>query len=239
MPSISAPVVGGALAGAGGIFSGLLGYNASQNAAQAQLQAAQLASQTQLGIFNQTQANLQPYNTAGQSALSQLAQLFGLGPGGGGPSNASAAAATSALTKYPGYQFGLQQGNLAQQQSAASQGLLLSGSQLQAAQQFGQNYAMQNAWNPYVSQLNTLAQNGQNAGANLGSIGANTGANVAQTQLAAGQAAASGYVGGANALTGGLQSGLQNALYAYNAGNYGGGGGYVNPSGYGNSPLVP
>src|SRR5208282_6693811 len=102
---------------------------------------------------------------------------------------------TSALTQYPGYQFGLQQGNLAQQQSAASQGLLLSGSQLQAAQTFGQNYAMQNAWNPYVSQLSSLAGLGENAAATTGNIGATTGTSVAQTQLAAGQAAASGTVG--------------------------------------------
>lgn len=235
MPSISAPVISGALAGGGSIISGLFGANASKNAANAQLQAANLASQTQLGIFNQTQQNLQPYNTAGQSALSQLAKLFGLGPGGGGQPNA--AAATSALTQFPGYQFGLQQGNLAQQQSAASSGLLLSGAQLQASQQFGQNYAMQNAWNPYVSQLNQLATLGENAGAQQGTIGANTGANVAQTQLAAGNAAASGFVGPYNAISSGFQSGLQNALFAYNANNPNTG--YVNPSGYGNSPLVP
>jgi hypothetical protein len=213
MPSISLPaaVLGAGAIGVGGnIASGLIGANASKSAANTQLQAAQLASQTQLGIFNQTQANLQPYNTAGQSALSQLAKLFGLGPGGTGQPNAGAA--TSALTQFPGYQFGLQQGNLAQQQSAASQGLLLSGSQLQAAQQFGQNYAMQNAWNPYISQLNQISTLGENAGAQQGTIGANTGANVAQTQLAAGQAAASGIVGSANAITGGINSGISSGL---------------------------
>lgn len=197
----------------------MIGANASKNAANTQLQAAQLASQTQLGIFDRTQANLQPYNNMGQSALAQLASLFGLGPGGGGPTGATADAATSALTKYPGYQFGLKQGNLAQQQSAASQGLLLSGAQLQASQIFGQNYAMQNAWNPYVSQLNSLATLGENAGAQQGAIGANTGANVAQSQLAAGQAQASGIVGSANAVNSGLQSGLNNALLAWNLNN--------------------
>ena len=147
---------------------------------------------------------------------------MGSGAGGTGPTNATAAAATSALQNYPGYQFGLQQGNLAQQQSAASQGLLLSGSQLQAAQTFGQNYALQNAWNPYISQLSSLSGLGENAAATTGQIGASTGANVAQTQLAAGQAAASGAVGSANAITSGLSaatntganSGLMYALLA-------------------------
>ena len=203
MPSISIPA---AVLGAGALTAGA-GIYGSLTAANAQENAANTAAQTQLAIFNQTQKNLAPYNTAGQSALSQLANLFGLAPGGNGTPNA--AAATSALTQFPGYQFGLQQGNLAQQQSAASQGLLLSGSQ-----QYGQNYAMQNAWNPYVSQLNTLSNLGENAAATTGQIGANTGSSVANSQLAAGQAAASGIVGATNAATGGIQSGLLASLLA-------------------------
>lgn len=222
MPSLAVVFGAGAISAGGSIASGIIGSNAATTAANDQLQAANNATNTQLGIFNQTQQNLQPYNQVGQSALTQLASLFGLGTGGAagtGPTSATAANATSALTNYPGYQFGLSQGTKALDASAASQGLLLSGNQLTAAQQYGQNYAMQNAWNPYVSQLNTLAQNGQNAGASLGSIGATTGNSVANTQLAAGQAAASGIVGSANAITGGINtgiySGLNSALLGY------------------------
>ena len=185
--------------------------------ADAQKSAAQTAANTQLSIFGQTQANLAPYNQVGQSAVSQLASLFGLGTGGAagtGPTAATAANATSALTNYPGYKFGLQQGNLAQQQSAASQGTLLSGAQLQAAQQYGQNYAMQNAWSPYVSQLDTLANQGENAAATTGQVGATTGTSVANSQLASGQATASGIAGATNAVTGGIQSGLLASLLA-------------------------
>ena len=188
MPSLT---ISAAILGAGALTAGA-GVTGSVLSADAQKSAAQTAANTQLSIFGQTQANLAPYNQAGQSALSQLASLFGLGPGGSGPTNATASAATSALTNYPGYKFGLQQGNLAQQQSAASQGTLLSGAQLQAAQQYGQNYAMQNAWSPYVSQLDTLANQGENAAATTGQVGATTGTSVANSQLAAGQATASG-----------------------------------------------
>jgi hypothetical protein len=231
MPSISVPVAaggaaaaggssllpaailgGGALSAGGSIASGILGSNAAQSAAQAQLQAAQLASQTQLNIFGQTQANLAPYNRVGQSAVSQLASLFGLGPGGTGPNATTAANATSALQNYPGYQFALGQGQQQLAASAAAQGQYLSGSQLQAAQQYGQNFALQNAWNPYLSQLSGLAGLGENAAATTGQIGANTGQGVAQTQLAAGQAAAGGIVGSTNALTGGLTAGLNTGL---------------------------
>jgi hypothetical protein len=215
MPSISLPTAilgAGALGVGGSIASGLIGSNAAQSAAQTQANAANLATNTQLGIFNQTQQNLAPYNQMGQSALSQLANLFGLGSGGSGPTSATAAGATSALQNYPGYQFGLSQGTKALDASAASQGLLLSGSQLQAANTFGQNYALQNAWNPYVSQLSSLAGLGENAAASTGNIGATTGSSVANTQLAAGQAQASGIVGSANALTSGLTGGIQNGL---------------------------
>jgi hypothetical protein len=215
MPSISVPAAvlgGGLLAGGGAIASSIIGSNAAQSAAGAQLGAAQTAANTQLGIFNQTQANLAPYNQVGQSALSQLAKLFGLGPGGTGPTASTAAGATSALTQYPGYQFGLQQGQSALASSDASRGLLLSGGQLAAQQQFGQNYAQQQAWNPYISQLSSLTGTGENAAAQTGVIGQSTGTNVANSQLAAGQAAASGIVGSANAISGGLTSGLNTGL---------------------------
>jgi hypothetical protein len=226
MASITLPVAvlgAGALGVAGAGASALIGSNAAQTAAQDQLTAANNATNTELGIFNQTQANLKPYNQVGQSALSQLASLFGLGTGGApgtGPTASTAAAATSALQNYPGYQFGLQQGNLAQQQSAASQGLLLSGSQLQAAQQYGQNYAMQNAWNPYVSQLSSLSGLGESAAANAATSGTTAANGIASSQLAAGAAAASGAIGSANAITQlgiapGAYTGLSSALQSY------------------------
>lgn len=202
MPSISLPV---AVLGAGALTAGVGAYGATQ-AANAQENAANTAANTQLSIFNQTQKNLAPYNQVGQSALQQLASLFGIGGANGGVPNA--AAATSALTQFPGYQFGLNQGQTALDRSAASRGLLLSGAQLKDSQAYGQGYAMQNAWNPYVSQLSSIAGLGENAGASLGNVGANTGQSVANSQLAAGQAAASGIVGSSNAITGGLQSAL-------------------------------
>lgn len=223
MPSISLPV---AILGAGALGVGASVYtsgqsaNAAQNAANAQVSAANTAANTQLSIFNQTQQNLAPYNQVGQSAISQLASLFGIGAGGNGTPNASAA--TSALTQFPGYQFGLNQGQTALDRSAASRGLALSGAQLKDSQAYGQNYAMQNAWNPYVSQLNTLSGLGENAAATTGNIGASTGSSVANSQLAAGQAAASGIVGSNNAINSGINSGvnagINSSLLAYQLG---------------------
>lgn len=225
MPSISLPAAvlgGGLIAGGGALASSLIGSSAATSAADAQASAANNATNTQLGIFNQTQKNLQPYNQVGQSALTQLASLFGLGTGGApgtGPTAATAANATSALTQYPGYQFAYGQGLRALNQNAAAGGTYLSGNQLVAAQQYGQGFAQANAWQPYLNSLTGLSSLGENAGASLGNTGAVTGSSVANSQLAAGQAQASGIVGGANALTGGitssLNSGLSSSLLGY------------------------
>lgn len=262
------------------IGSGIIGASSASKAANAQTQAAQTAANTQLSMYNQTRSDLSPYMTMGNSALSQLGAMFGLGSfggagGGAAPAGAGGAAGGgqggmigglvnqvaqqagggapaggagtftqgsgvpdpnamfSALSNFPGYQFGMQQGMQALDRSAASRGMLLSGAQTKAAQEFGSNYAMQQAWQPYVSQLNTLSSLGENAGAQVGNQGATAAAGAAQSQLAAGQSQAAGSVGVGNQLQGMIQNGLQ----AYS--QYGGGassngatpGGYSAPGG--------
>lgn len=229
MPSISLPtaILGtGLLAGGTSLASGLIGANAEKSAANSQLAAAQLAANTQLGIFNQTQSNLAPYNMVGQSAVSQLASLFGLGPGGGGPTTATAGAAMSALQNYPGYQFQYNQGLNALKANGAAQGSYLSGNQLAAATQYGQGYA-QNAWNGYLSNLSNLSSLGENAAATTGNIGQATGANVGNTITSGANNAAATNINATNSLlTGvnsGVNSGLNSALLAYALNNNSGG----------------
>lgn len=196
------PIIGLVAAGlgaAGSIASGIIGSQASSHAAETQATAAKDAQNTQLQMYQQTRSDLSPFMTAGSGALSQLANIFGFGPGGTGQPNASAA--TSQLTQFPGYQFGLDQGVQALDRSAASKGLILSGAQLKDAQQFGTGYAQQQAWAPYISELNSISGQGENAAAGVGSAGVTTGQGVAQSQLAQGQASAAGTVAGANQLT--------------------------------------
>lgn len=78
------------------------------------------------------------------------------------------------LQATPGYQFQLEQGQKQLDQSAAARGGLLSGAQLQAAQQYGQKQAatgFQAAWeraqNAYMNAFNVhnAGQTGQRAGA--------------------------------------------------------------------------
>lgn len=206
MPSISIPAALAITAGVGAvgtIASGVIGAGAAKSAANAQTQAAQDAQNTQLQMYNQTRSDLSPFMTAGTGALSQLANIFGFGAGGSGP---NANAALSQLTQFPGYQFGLDQGVQALDRSAASKGLLLSGAQLKDAQTFGQDYAQQQAWAPYVSELNTLSGQGENAAAGVGNAGTAAGQGIASSQLAAGQAQAAGAVSQGNIIGSGINS---------------------------------
>lgn len=262
------PIIGLVAAGlgaAGGIASAVIGSQASSHAAETQAtaannataeqaQAQQNAINAQMSMFNTVQSNLAPYNQAGQSAISQLAGIFGFGPstgapnplsplaaiyglGPGGTGTPNASAATSQLTNFPGYQFGLNQGTQALDRSAASKGLLLSGAQLQDAQKFGQGYAEQQGWAPYVSGLTNYANTvigglqsgaglGENAAAGVGNAAVATGSGIANSNLtgaaqqagsilAAGQASAAGTVAGANQITsaiGGLTGSGPNSI---------------------------
>lgn len=199
---LAAGLATAAIGVAGSIGGAVISGNAANSAAKTQANAANQAAATQLKMYEQTRADLSPFMSAGTGALSQLANIFGFGPGGKGTPNASAA--LSQLTQMPGYQFGLDQGVQALDRSAASKGLVLSGAQLKDAQQFGQGYAQQQAWAPYVSELNSITGLGENAAAGVGNAGVTTGQGVANSQLAAGQATASGQVAGANQLTSAL-----------------------------------
>jgi hypothetical protein len=142
----------------------------------------------------------------------------------------------------PGYAFRMSEGMKGLERSAAARGGLLSGSTLKGIQRFGQDLGSQeymNAFNRYQTERNaqlnplqSLAGVGQTTSAQLGAGGQTMAGNVGQAMGASAQARASGYMGGANALTGALgqymnygQQQQQNALLNRMVGNRGFGGG--------------
>jgi hypothetical protein len=143
----------------------------------------------------------------------------------------------------PGYAFRMSEGMKGLERSAAARGGLLSGSMLKGIQRFGQDLGSQeymNALNRYQAERNaqlnplqSLAGVGQTTSAQLGAAGTQMASDVGQAIGAAGQARASGYMGGANALSGALgqymnynQQQQQNALLRQAIGNRGGGGSF-------------
>jgi hypothetical protein len=218
MPIAVLGVSGVAALGAAGLSAGAGIYSATQTAGAAGAAAGSEVAQQQKalayqqGIYGTAQQGLQPYIGAGQNALSYSLGALGL-PGGqpGGPQ-----AAFSAFQQTPGYQFPLQQGNLALQRQLASMGLQGSGAALKDSIGYNQGYASQNYQN-YLQQLLGVAGSGQAAVGTLGQIGMGISGQQSNTLTNIGNAQAGGIMGANNA----TQTGLGQAIGTLTSGSFG------------------
>jgi len=165
--------------------SALLGASAAKSAAKTQAASADQATQLQREMFNKQLELQQPYQEAGVNALAKMQK--------------------GVVSDYmdPSYQFRLGEGMKALERNAAARGGLISGGALKAAQRYGQDYASQEFGNAY-NRLAAMAGIGQTATGAMSNAAGNFGVNAGQNYMGAVNARASGYVGGANALTGGL-----------------------------------
>lgn len=201
------------------IGSSLLGSRASSQAASTQAAAADRAGDVQREIFERQVELGKPYREAGELALNKLIPLateytpFG----------------TQQFQADPGYAFRLSEGQKALERSAAARGGLMSGATGKALTRYGQEMGSQeyqNAFNRYQAErqarlnpLQSLAGVGQTASQQLAGQAGQFGSNLAETIGAGAQARASGYMGTASAIGGGLnqylnysQNQAQNAL---------------------------
>jgi hypothetical protein len=211
------------------------------------VQAAQTAADVQREMFEKQTALQEPFRQGGMTAQNQIMQLLGIGGDQAAPGYGSLAKSfgTDQFQQDPGYAFRQSEGMKALERSAAARGGLLSGGTLKGIQRFGQDLASQeyqNAFNRYqveraarLNPLQSLMGSGQSAANTLTSAAGNLGQGIAGTEMAGGQARASGYVGSANALAGALgsigQTAMQYPLYQaqtnyLNSLSSGGGGGY-------------
>lgn len=204
------------------VGSSLIGASASRSAAGAQAAAADRAAEGQERMFERQVELSEPWRKAGETALNKLVPLateytpFGM----------------TQFQADPGYGFRMSEGMKALERSAAARGGLLSGATLKGIQRFGQDLGSQeyqNAFNRYQAErqarlapLQSLAGVGQTTAQQIGEAGMRTAQNVGETLTSGAAARASGYVGGANALTQGLGTYLnysqgQNMLNALRA----------------------
>ena len=224
---------GGALIGGGvglTVASGIISGNAAEDAADAQVKASKTAADTTLTasresiafqkeMFEKGREDMAPWLEAGKEALGTLGDKIAAGPGD--------------FETSPGYEFRKAEGEKAVERSAAAKGGLFSGAEGKALTKFGQDYATNDYDNflaRYYQSLNPLqsmAGVGQTTaskasdqaatlGTNVGRTTTTAGNTIAQTQLAAGEAKASGAINTSNAITGNLNSGINNFLmYKY------------------------
>ncbi|CAB5222407.1 hypothetical protein UFOVP370_4 [uncultured Caudovirales phage] len=185
------------------IGSGVLGAFSSSQASRAQQQAQREAIAAQERMFNRQVELQEPFRTAGVNALPDLI-------------------AASRYTPFdydtyqndPGVGFRFREGLKALQASKAAGGMLRSGNTLRGITQFGQDLASQeytNAFNRYQAErqarlnpLQSLAGVGQTATNTLSNEAGQYGQAMANNAAAMGNIRASGYMGAANALAGGL-----------------------------------
>jgi hypothetical protein len=183
--------------------SAVLGAASSRSAAKSQERAAGRAADLQQEQFERQMELQAPWRQAGERALNKLEAAAEYTPFGMAQFQAD-----------PGYGFRFAQGQKALERSAAARGGLLSGNTGGALQQYGQGMASQeyqNAFNRYQAErqarlgpLQSLAGVGQTSVNALGQAGQNYATGMGEALGAGGQARASGYMGAANAIGGGI-----------------------------------
>ena len=208
--------IAGGLAAAGALGSGYMSLQAAGNAANTEANAANQASALQYQEFLQEQQNEAPYLSAGTSALSTLQSKL--------PS-LSAPFTMADFQADPGYQFTLQQGQQAINNSSAARGLVDSTGTMKDLAQFNQGAAStqyQNAYNNYVqnqnqtyNQLAGIAGIGQVATAGSNQAGQTMGAQVGANTTGAANAQAAGTIGTANAYGGAISNATNAGMGAW------------------------
>ena len=173
------------IAGGATLASSLIGSNAASRAAKTQAGSADQATQLQERMFNKQLELQEPFRQSGINALNKIESGDIMG------------------SMDPSYSFRFQEGLKALDRQAAARGGLISGGALKAAQRYGQEFASNEFGNAY-NRLASRAGFGQTASTNMGGAAGQFGANAGNLMTGAGAARASGYVGGANALTSGL-----------------------------------
>jgi hypothetical protein len=148
-----------------------------------------------------------------QAGVSQA----GVSPGQVAPTILGGGFDPSIITRTPGYQFRLQQGQQALERSAAARGRALSGQQLQALSGYGQGMAAQE-FGDYFNRLAALSGVGQTATQGLGGIGSQLASGIGGAYGNIGAAQGQGISGQYGALGGALGGGLSNWLFARQAG---------------------
>jgi hypothetical protein len=185
------------------VVSSFLGADAASSAADVQAGAADRSGALQYKQYQEDVARQKPFYDVGVNALPELVKASKYTP-----------FTMDQFQQDPGYAFRLKEGQQALDRSAAARGGLISGGALKAAQRYGQEMGSQeytNAFNRYQAErqarlgpLQSLTGVGQTTAQQIGSAGRSMASNVGDAMGSAAAARASGYVGGANALTSGL-----------------------------------
>jgi hypothetical protein len=196
----------GWVAGATVAAAGIGAYSSNQ-AAKKQLEAARTGAAAEERMFNKQVALQQPLIDVRNNMLPELVEASRYTPFG-----------MEQFQADPGYGFRLKEGLRALEGSAAARGGLLSGNALRGVARYGQGIAADeytNAFNRYQAErqarlgpLQSLVGLGQTSANTVGSAAGAYGQQMAQNAANMGNIRASSYMNTANALAGGIGTGL-------------------------------
>jgi hypothetical protein len=170
----------GLVSGLGSIVGGGKQAQAAEQAAQAQVQAAQIAQNTELQMFGTAANALSPFQQYGTGAISAVQQLTGTGPGASASSVLSSPLLSPVQTQWPmfqpteqwlqstpGYQFQVSQGTQSVENQMASKGLRMGGAFGTALQQYTTNLADTTYAQQLQNYLSQVSQQQQGASLTL------------------------------------------------------------------------
>jgi len=198
MSAVATAIVGSAIIG---------GYSANK-AAKEQARSVDRSTAAQERMFNRQVELQRPFREAGEQALNKLLPMamdykpFSL----------------KDFELDPGYQFRMQEGRRAVENSMLARGMGLSGSMLRGVTRYGQGIGSEEFMNAYnrfqanranaMNPLQAIAGVGQTSANTLSGAAGRLGENIGANMVAAGNARASGYMGTANAISNALGQGL-------------------------------
>jgi len=163
----------------------------------------QIKQLTRLGFTPNQLMQMQQGGMAASSAPTTAAT----GAPASGTSSQPAAGNMSRFFTSPDYQFRMNEGLSAIDRSAAARGGALSGNAIRGGTEYASNLAS-GEYSNYVNRLLTMAGLGSAATNNAGGAIGNNAANQANSQMAAGDARASGIMGGVNTAVNAINNGM-------------------------------
>ncbi len=223
-------VIAAAIIGVSTVGGALISANAAHQASNAATSAATANNDLQRQIYQSNTANLSPWMTRGNTAGERINGLLGLG---GDP--AAAQAGWDAYRSSTGYQFGLDEGQRAQDHALAAGGMRASGPAYKAAQRYGINYAS-TKFQDYLNNLSGVDQRGFAGASALAGVGQGYAGAVGANNNAAADATGNAALLGASNTNSLIGQGGQSLAYllgnrpSFSASTYGPGpGGAANP----------
>jgi hypothetical protein len=169
----------------GTVVAGLASSKSNKKAVKAQVEGQDKSIAEQRRQFDATQANLEPFQEAGQAAIVEQQNLIGLN------GNEAQAASFDSFNASPGQKFLRDRAQKNLVRNASAIGGLGGGNVRSALVEQGVGFAQQD-YNNRFGRLGQMAGQGQTAATNIGNFGANASNNISNSYGNIGNARATG-----------------------------------------------